>query len=313
MPANRFEQDVIEGLSARMPWLPCKYLYDARGSELFEKICETDDYYVTRADLEIHTDKINEIASLIGKDAHVIELGSGAGIKTQLLLEALHKPRAYTPIEISKTALDDSVSQLKHRFPQLDILPVQADYTQQIDSAHLRLEPAARRRVIYFPGSTIGNFTHSEALEFLMRMGRMAGTGGLVLVGVDLIKPISRLIQAYDDDQGITADFNKNLLIRMQDELDAEVDLDAFSHEARFNTELSRIEMHLVATKATKIQIANRTFEFSKGESIHTESSHKYSVAGFQSMAKKAGLTPIQFWLDDQARFSMHCLTPQPS
>lgn len=308
VPISEFVADVIAGLSASPRTLPCKYLYDARGSELFEAICQTEDYYVTRADLDLHQTHLREIAQLIDSDAHVIELGSGAGVKTQLLLGALSQPRAYTPIEISESALRASVEALASRFPRLNIVPLRADYTQKIEPADLRLDPPARRRVVYFPGSTIGNFTTAEAEQFLMRMKQIAQAQGLLLIGVDLIKPRERLLRAYDDRHGITAQFNKNLLLRIKSELDARVDLDAFQHEARFNEARCRIEMHLVATQSTSIELAGHNFHISSGETIHTESSHKYSVESFQSLARDAGLTPIHCWLDSEQQFSMHCL-----
>ncbi|HEY7905718.1 MAG TPA: L-histidine N(alpha)-methyltransferase [Wenzhouxiangella sp.] len=309
---NDFEIDVINGLSHSPRFLPCKYLYDERGSDLFEQICDTKDYYVTRADLELHDTELPQISELIGPNAHIIEFGSGAGTKTQQLLASLTEPRAYTPIEISPTALALSVEALQSSFPELDIIPLEADYTQDIDPDDLSLDPPATRRVVYFPGSTIGNFTREEALGFLQRMGKIAQKNGAVLVGVDLIKPIDQLLRAYDDDQGITAQFNKNLLLRLKEELGAELDLDAFKHEARFNSALSRIEMHLVAQHPTTIVVADQCFDFALGETIHTESSHKYTIEDFQALAEQAGLNAEQVWLDGEARFSMHYLVPKP-
>lgn len=309
---NDFELDVIDGLSHSPRFLPCKYLYDERGSELFEKICKTKDYYVTRADLELHESELPKISQLIGPDAHIIEFGSGAGTKTQQLLATLEMPRAYTPIEISPTALAVSVESLQSLFPNLSIIPLEADYTQDIDPDDLSLDPSPTRRVVYFPGSTIGNFTREEALGFLQRMGKIAQNNGAVLVGVDLIKPIDQLLRAYDDDQGITAQFNKNLLLRLKEELGAKLDLEAFKHEARFNSELNRIEMHLVAQNPTTIVVAGQHFDFALGETIHTESSHKYTIEDFQALAEQAGLKAEQVWLDGEARFSMHYLVPKP-
>lgn len=308
---SEFLADVLEGLSGTPKALPCKYLYDELGSELFEKICETEDYYVTRADLELHHAYLSDICQKIGPQAHVIEFGSGAGIKTRLLLKTLDRPRGYTPIEISATALEASVSQLRREFKELEIIPLRADYTEQIDSEALKLVPPAQKRVVYFPGSTIGNFSHQEAILFLERMAKIALSSGAVLIGVDLLKPISKLLQAYDDSQGVTAQFNKNLLIRVKRELNAEVDLDAFVHEARFNEALSRVEMHLLATKETYIRVGGQSFHLAEGETIHTESSHKYSIESFQSLATKAGLMPVKHWVDDEHLFSMHYLQPQ--
>ncbi len=309
---NDFELDVINGLSHSPRFLPCKYLYDERGSDLFEQICETKDYYVTRADLELHETQLPKISQLIGPNAHIIEFGSGAGTKTQQLLASLTTPRAYTPIEISPTALALSVEALQASFPALDIIPLEADYTQDIDPDDLSLDPPASRRVVYFPGSTIGNFTREEALGFLQRMAKIAQKNGAVLVGVDLVKPVDQLLRAYDDDEGITAQFNKNLLARLKEELGAELDLDAFEHEARFNPVLNRIEMHLVAKTPTTIVVANQRFDFAVGETIHTESSHKYTIEDFQNLAAQAGLKAEQVWLDGEARFSMHYLVPKP-
>lgn len=305
---ERFRRDVLAGLSADPPSIPCKYLYDARGSELFETICDTPEYYVTRADLAVHERHIAEIASMIGPRAHVIELGSGAGIKTRQLLASLDSPRAYTPIEISAAALAQSTPALAAAFPEIEIRPIQADYTQLIATAGLALDPPARRRVVYFPGSTISNFEHDEAVTFLERLRRMADSRGAILIGVDLVKPVARLLAAYDDEAGITAAFNCNLLERMRRELGAEIETAAFAHEARYDQSLERIEMHLVARRATTITIDDRTFGFQAGDSIHTESSHKYSVASFKRLAAAAGLRSEKAWLDPDELFSMHWL-----
>jgi len=303
---DEFLEDVLAGLNACPRTLPCKYFYDQRGSELFEALCECPEYYVTRADLALHEAHLEEISAMIGPDAHVIEFGSGAGIKTHKLLAALDSPRAYTPIEISESALAASAKELEQEFPEIEIRPLQADYTQDIDADRLNLDPPSRRRVIYFPGSTIGNFDHAEALAFLERMGRMARSHGAILIGVDLIKPVEQLIAAYDDAQGKTAAFNINLLQRMQRELGADIEIDAFAHEARFNHAESRIEMHLVALRPTRMQVGGMDFDFNEGDSIHTENSHKYSVSDFQQLARRAGLIPIEVWTDPDALFSMH-------
>lgn len=310
--SQRFLQEVIEGLSRSAPELPCKYLYDARGSELFEAICQTDDYYVTRADLALHEAHIGEISNRIGPAAHIIEFGSGAGIKTRKLLAGLERPRAYTPIEISAAALAASTRELKAAFPEIEMRPLKADYTQPIDGEQLNLDPPAQRRIVYFPGSTISNFEHEEACGFLQRMANIAGDRGAILVGVDLLKPESRLLRAYDDSDGITATFNLNLLERMKRELDAEIDLQAFAHKARFNTEFNRIEMHLVACRPTEIRVGGEVFSFAPGQSIHTENSHKYSVRDFRQLASRAGLKSLQVWKDPEGLFSMHWLEKAP-
>lgn len=305
---ERFRDDVLAGLSNQPRSIPCKYLYDAKGSDLFERICETPEYYVTRADLALHEAHTREIASMIGAGAHIIELGSGAGIKTRWLLASLQAPRAYTPIEISAAALTQSTRDLETGFPEIEIRPVQADYTCPISDEDLALDPPATRRIVYFPGSTISNFDHEEATVFLERLRRIAGPGGAVLIGVDLVKPVARLIAAYDDAGGITAAFNRNLLERLRRELDAEIDAEAFSHEARWDDSLERIEMHLVARYPTRIVIGKHEFALQEGESIHTESSHKYSVASFRKLAQRAGLRSEKVWFDPDGLFSMHWL-----
>ncbi len=309
---QQFRQDVEAGLSGKPREIPCKYLYDTQGSELFERICETEDYYVTRADLALHEAHLSEISAMIGPQAHIIEFGSGAGIKTRKLLASLDNPRAYTPIEISAAALSASACELEAAFPEIEIRPLRADYTQPIRSNDLALDPPATRRVVYFPGSTISNFNHDEATTFLQRMGNIAEPNGAILIGVDLLKPAQRLIRAYDDSEGITAAFNLNLLKRLHRELGAKVEADHFTHEARFNSEFNRIEMHLVARQPTVINIGNKHFEFRQGDSIHTESSHKYSVPDFKALAEQAGLKPVKVWKDPDKLFSMHWLEKPP-
>ncbi|NKI35793.1 L-histidine N(alpha)-methyltransferase [Wenzhouxiangella sp. XN79A] len=311
-PSREFLADAIAGLQGQPRTLPCKYLYDERGSELFEQICATDEYYVTRADLALHESCLDAIAAQVGPDAHIIEFGSGAGIKIRRLLETCQRVRAYSPIEISGEALAISVARLADGFPHLEILPLEADYTQPLPDGVFRLDPPARRRVVYFPGSTISNFERGEARDFLGRMARIAGAGGGVLIGVDLVKDVDRLRAAYDDDAGVTAAFNLNLLERLRSELGAGIELDAFSHEARWDAERQRIEMHLVAERPTVIVLADRRFEFQAGDSIHTENSHKYTIEGFRELARSAGLVPVETWLDPDGLFSMHYLEPAP-
>jgi len=305
---KQFLHDALAGLSADPPELPCKYLYDERGSGLFEAICATEEYYVTRADLALHQTHADEIVQTIGPGAHFIELGSGAGIKIRILLEAATNPRAYTAIEISRDALTRANAKLQQQFPQLEIHGVVADYTQPIDSALFRLDPPARRRVVYFPGSTISNFTHQQAREFLSRMGRMAGLDGRVLIGVDLVKPVERLVRAYDDAAGVTAAFNLNLLQRLRSDLDACLKIEDFAHQARYNEREQRIEMHLVAQTDTVIELAGRSFRFRQGESIHSENSHKYSIESFTELLEGTGLSIERTWTDPDGLFSMHDL-----
>ena len=305
---KRFLADIITGLRSTPRAIPCKYLYNARGSELFEAICQSPDYYVTRADMALHDRYLAEFSQQIGPQAHIIEFGSGSGVKTRRLLEALESPRAYTPIEISAAALEESVRALRRYLPAVDIQPLRADYTQDIPDRLLELDPPASRRVVYFPGSTISNFEREEAIAFLGRMRNITGKAGGILIGVDLLKSESMLLRAYDDRDGITARFNLNLLERIRRELGAEVDATAFRHEARFNREYSRIEMHLIAIRPSRIEIGDHRFDFDTGDSIHTENSHKYTVDGFRHLAAQARLESIKVWTDPDELFSMHWL-----
>lgn len=305
---EQFRADALAGLAARPRAIPCKYLYDERGSALFEGICETGDYYVTRADLALHEAHLDEIEAAIGPDAHIIEFGSGAGIKIRKILGASDHLRAYTPIEISGEALAQSVAALEEQFPDMEIRPLQADYTQDIPAEKFRLEPPARRRVIYFPGSTISNFTHAEAHAFITRMARIAGPGGGALIGVDLIKAPERLERAYDDAEGVTAAFNRNLLARLENDLGAVLEADAFEHRAVYDERRERIEMHLVAARDTAIELDGRRFDFAAGDSIHTENSHKYSIDGFRALVQGTGFRPVDVWTDPDGLFSMHYL-----
>lgn len=307
-----FLDEALAGLSGSPRTLPCKYFYDARGSALFEAIGQCPEYYLTRADLALHEQHIGAISARIGPEAHIIEFGSGTGIKTRKLLAGLDRPRAYTPIEISAAALKASARQLAVDFPDIEICPLRADYTRDIPAEQLRLDPPARRRVVYFPGSTIGNFDHAEAVAFLARMGRIARADGAILIGVDLMKPEPILLAAYDDAAGITAEFNLNLLHRLQNELGAELELHSFRHQARFNRDANRMEMYLTATCDTSIHLGGQRFGFAAGESIHTESSHKYSADDFRALAAKAGLVSRQLWKDADGLFSMHWLEPLP-
>ena len=303
---TEFLEDVLCGLSKPQKSLPCKYFYDERGSELFGMICQTAEYYPTRTEHVIFDEHLEEIAKLVGQDTHVIEYGSGEGIKIRKLLHALHNPISYTPIDISAEILAASARQLQIDFPMLNVHPVCADYTDET------LLPAfnnqAENRLIFFPGSTISNFNKTEALVFLKHIKRMLKGNGHLLIGVDLIKDKQILDAAYNDAKGVTADFNKNLLVRMNNELDATFDEAAYEHHAEYNEFHSRIEMHLVSMADQLVHINGNVFEFSKDETIHTENSYKYSIESFTSLAKQAGLEPVQVWTDNQNLFSVHLL-----
>ena len=302
---NRFAKDVVDGLSNDQKTLPCKYFYDTEGSRLFEEICLLDEYYITRAELSLIDAIKSDIAERIGKDATIIEPGAGAGIKIQKLLNALDTPNTYIPIDISQDFLDYSESKINEQFPRLDVQPIQADFTAPIDFEEAE---ATNNRVVFFPGSTIGNFSPAQATELLSNLAELASKDGSVIVGFDLKKPVKKIEAAYNDAKGVTAQFNKNILVRINRELDADIDIDSFEHEAIFNEQESRIEMHLKSKKSQTIEIENQTFKFGKSETIHTENSYKYSNDAFKSLAENAGLTSLASWTDRDSLVSMHYL-----
>jgi dimethylhistidine N-methyltransferase len=302
----RFRDEVWAGLAAPQKTLPCKYFYDARGSALFEAICELPEYYPTRTELGIMERHAAAMADRLGARCLLVEYGSGSSRKTRLLLDRLREPAGYVPIDISPSALGTSAHALRAAYPALEVLPVCADYTEAIEVPAPRLAPA--RRGVYFPGSTIGNFTPREARGFLAQMARVAGAGGVLLVGVDLAKDRATLERAYDDAAGVTAAFNKNLLARVNRELFADFDLDRFAHRALWNAGASRDEMHLVATAAHAVRVAGRVFSFRAGETIHTENSYKYEPGAFAALAESAGLVVTEVWTDPAGAFGVHGL-----
>jgi L-histidine Nalpha-methyltransferase len=303
---QQFTKDVIEGLSRPQKTLPCKYFYDEEGSNLFEEICELDEYYVTRAEMALLQQIELELAELIGKDAIIIEPGAGAGIKIKKLLHALDQPQTYVPIDISADFLFESADKIKQEFPHINVLPLQGDFTQALEWHGARQQT---NRLVFFPGSTIGNFTPENAVTFLKNQAKLAGEKGKLLIGFDLVKPIEKLVAAYDDKKGVTEQFNKNLLVRINKELDGDFELDNFKHEARFNQNKSRIEMHLVSKVNQSSQIEEHQFEFKAGETIHTENSYKYTHASFLKLVDAAGLTPVKHWTDSKQRVALHFLT----
>lgn len=321
--AERFEEDksrakqeflidVVSGLSAPRKTLPCKYFYDEKGSQLFEDICDLDEYYITRTELELLADIGEQIAKLVGEGVTIVEPGSGAGIKVQILLDALLKPSRFIPLEISLDALEASIQELKQKFPRLEVIPHQGDFTDERDLKKLPLiAEETDRRLVFFPGSTIGNFSREEAVGVLSNLRLLAGERGQVLVGIDLLKDRNRLLAAYDDSLGVTAEFNKNLLARINRELDANFDhQEGFDHRAVFNEEHSRIEMHLVSRLDQKVLIGDQSFSFAKQETIHTENSHKYSSELFAEIAREAKLEITHQWSDDRQDFGLFLLKP---
>ena len=301
-----FKTEVIENLSREQKSLPCKFLYDKKGSTLFDRICELDEYYPTRTEIALLDRHGEEFAELSGPSCHLIEFGSGSSVKVRLLLDRLDEPAAYTAIDISRDHLIDAASALAEEFPALDVEAVWADYTQP-----LRLEREngnAGRRLGFFPGSTIGNFAPDEAHAFLERSAETIGPGGSMLIGVDLKKDEDTLVAAYNDREGVTAAFNENLLARINRELEGDFDLSAFSHDAVYNRQHGRIEMHLVSGRDQTARVGDRSFDFRAGETIHTENSYKYSIEQFQGLCREARYEPVKAWTDPDGMFSLHFL-----
>jgi dimethylhistidine N-methyltransferase len=304
--SENFRDDVLNGLAQPRKALAPKYFYDARGSELFEAICEQPEYYPTRTELAMMQTHAPAMARLLGSQCLLIEYGAGSGRKTRVLIEAL-APAAYVPIDISRTALQQCAGELAAAYPQVKVAAVCADYSRPMDLPQIDgLQHA--RHVIYFPGSTIGNFTRADALGFLRHAYTLAGKGGAMLVGVDLKKDPARLHAAYNDAQGVTAAFNLNLLTRINRELDGNFDLAAFEHHAFYDAMEGRIEMHLRSLRDQVVRVAGHTFTFGQGETMHTENSCKYSLDEFQQLAREAHFTPAQSWIDPEQLFSIHYL-----
>jgi len=300
-----FAADLKAALSSRPRGISPKYFYDERGSRLFDRICELPEYYPTRTELGILSANAAEIASHMGPRAEVVEFGAGSLRKVRLLLAAMQEPARYLPIDISGEHLARCASELQLEYPGLDVQPVVADYTQRL------LLPApppdAGRRVGFFPGSTIGNFTPEEALHFLAIASQVL-RGGALLLGADLVKDPEVLHAAYNDSQGVTAAFNLNLLARANRELGTSFDLQLFWHSAFYNAPQRRIEMHLVSRAHQRIDWGGERFEFDEGDSLHTENSYKFTIEGLRSLAQRAGFRPGPVWTDPQRRFCVHWL-----
>ena len=303
-----FRDDVFEGLSREQKELPCKYFYDDRGSELFNTICGLDEYYPTRTETALLQAHGREMADLIGPGVCLIEFGCGSLLKTRLLLDALRSPAAFVPIDISADHLLQSAAGLAADYPNLEVLPVVADFTRPVKLPD-KARKASENRIGFFPGSTIGNFDHAGAADFLATVADMVGGGGALLIGVDLKKDEDILVRAYDDAQGVTAAFNRNVLERINRELGGCFDIETFRHRALYNGTEGRIEMHLVSEKDQTVTVHDRDFTFTKGETIHTENSCKYHVEEFSSLAAGAGFRSARTWVDGDGLFSLHYLT----
>jgi len=299
-----FAADLIAGLRAEPRRVSPKWFYDAEGSRLFERICELPEYYPTRTELALLDRHAPAIGTLIGPGAEIVEFGAGASRKVRVLLDAMVSPCCFVPIDISGEHLAEAVAALRSDYPGLAVRPLAADFT-----VDLELPPAAGRRVGFFPGSSIGNFEPAEAERLLHRFAGWLG-GGALLIGVDLVKDPAALHAAYNDSRGVTAAFNLNLFARANRELQADFDLACWAHSAFYNPPLRRIEMHLVSRCRQAVQVAGERFEFDEGDSVHTENSYKYTVAGFQRLAARAGFDAIHAWTDNERRFSLHWLEP---
>jgi dimethylhistidine N-methyltransferase len=300
------QDEVHAGLSLAQKTLPAKWFYDTVGSELFEAICELPEYYVTRTEMAILARHLDAIAAALPARAVLVEPGSGAGIKTRLLIETT-SPLAYVPIDISRSMLEIGAAGIAARFPSLRVVAIHADYTR-LDGLPIEAALGDAPRTLYFPGSTIGNFTPVETTAFLERAAHWIGREGHVLIGVDTRKAPEVLEAAYDDSQGVTARFNLNLLTRLNAELGATFDLAQFRHRARYDSVLGRVEMHLESRIDQTVSVGGRPFHFRAGESIHTENSYKYAPAGFIALAAQAGYDCQQTWTDDQTAFALYHL-----
>lgn len=303
-----FRDAVLAGLGRRAKSIPCRFLYDERGSSLFEEICTLPEYYLTRTETAILTEFAPEIAALAGPHAELIEFGSGSSRKVRLLLEALAAPAAYVAIDISREPLRRGAEELAAAFPEVAVVAVCADYLQPLRLPDLPSRGEGKR-LGFFPGSTIGNFTAEEAVEFLAACRRVLGRDGQLLIGVDLKKDPALLDAAYNDAAGVTAAFNLNLLERINRELDGDFDLDRFAHRAFYNAAAGRVEIYIESLADQIVTVAGRAIRFREGERIHTEDSCKYSVPEFHRLAAHAGFRPVRHWTDSDALFSVHLLS----
>ena len=295
-------REVMAGLSRRPRSIAPKFFYNQAGSEIFDAICRTPEYYPTRTELDIIRQNIDEIAAYIGVGCLLVEPGSGASLKVRELLDAL-KPHAYLPMDISGAYLKKAAQSVARDYPWLDVHAVCVDYTAPID---LPYRPKGPHRVAFFPGSSIGNFEPADAVEFLANIAGLVQHDGGLLIGVDLKKRQGVLNAAYNDAEGVTAAFNYNLLTRINTELGADFDIGNFRHHAFYNEHGGRIEMHLVSKARQQVTIAGQCFDFEEGESIHTENSYKYTVEEFQALAGQAGFSPVKVWTDRDGLFSLH-------
>lgn len=304
-----FRADVLAGLTQEPKAVPARWLYDDAGSQLFEDITQLEEYYPTRAETEILTNRAGAFAEMIRPGSAVVEFGSGSSVKTPLLLSAID-PAAYVPLDISGDFLRAAAADLSAKFPGLPVYPVEADFMRRVE---LPEEIAASPKLGFFPGSTIGNMVARTAVDLLRNMRETLGEGAQLLIGMDLIKDPEVLIAAYDDARGVTAEFNLNLVRRINRELGGDIPVDALSHEARWNDEHARVEMHLVTNRAISFTVAGKQFSLERGESIHTENSHKFNRRTSNMLLLAGGWDPQTRWLDSEGRFSLLLAEARPN
>jgi dimethylhistidine N-methyltransferase len=304
-----FRRDVLAGLASTIPSVPARWLYDTHGSELFDAITRLPAYYPTRTETALLHTVMPEIAAQIRDGTAVVEFGAGSATKTPILLEAI-RPEAYVPVDISGEYLEQSAADIQRSFPAVGVIPVTADFARPFS---LPEAVAGLPKLGFFPGSTIGNFVPRSATDLLRQFRDLLGVGAQLLIGMDRVKPVERLLAAYDDPEGVTAEFNLNLLDRINREIDGNIPVDAFRHEARWNDILSRIEMHLVATRDVEFMISGERFRFAQGSSIHTENSHKYELRGGRLLLLSGGWTPTAEWTDEADDFAIVLAEAQPN
>ncbi|MBH0002381.1 MULTISPECIES: L-histidine N(alpha)-methyltransferase [Pseudoalteromonas] len=309
---TEFLNDVISGLTQQQKTLPCKYFYDDKGAALFEQITTLQEYYVTRTELSILEQHSKSIAQMLPENLSIIEPGCGSGKKVAYLLAHMANVKTFVPFEISEEMLSYSLAHLSPLFPDLAISPLLGDFTHSQMVKQLTKDTAldSQTNLVYFPGSTLGNFAPVKAIEIMNNFHRLCGVNGYVLIGVDLVKERQVLLDAYNDKAGVTGAFNKNLLQRINNELNGTFNIDNFSHESRFNEQHSRIEMHLVSNRTQSVIINDQQIDFIEGESIHTENSHKYTLESFKQLAAQANLKLEQTWQDDSNYFALCLLRP---
>lgn len=303
---DQFKEDVFRGLSASRKTLEPKYFYDDLGANLFEQICEMPEYYPTRTEKCILEENAEAIAASIGDNVAIVEYGSGALDKVRIILDRLVDPIGLIPVDISSTQLMRASKQLSDTFPEIEVLPCVGDFTQFLDLPIF--SKSVKKYLVFFPGSTIGNFEPNAAADFFKTLHKTLGNGGLLLIGIDLQKDIEMMVSAYDDQNKITASFNKNILTRINREIGGNFDLTMFEHSVRYDLDLNRIEMHLRSLADQEVVIGNRQFKFTTGETIHTENSYKFLVEEFKTLAKKWNFSELQTWVDDDRYFAVMLL-----